>query len=71
MGLERAADRKGPLKRGRITRPLSLGIRAMDTLLTMGEGQRVGVMAGSGVGKSVLMGMIARGSSESGRATIW
>lgn len=52
-----------PLARGRVERKLSLGVRAMDSLLTFGEGQRVGVMAGSGVGKSVLMGMIARGSS--------
>jgi flagellum-specific ATP synthase len=40
-----------------------MGIRAIDSMLTFGEGQRVGVMAGSGVGKSVLMGMIARGSA--------
>lgn len=59
--LERNAP--NPMERQRIERPLSLGIRAMDSLLTFGEGQRVGVMAGSGVGKSVLMGMIARGSS--------
>lgn len=52
-----------PLLRGRVENKLSMGIRAMDSLLTFGEGQRVGIMAGSGVGKSVLMGMIARGSS--------
>lgn len=51
-----------PLRRSRVENKLSLGIRAMDSLLTFGEGQRVGIMAGSGVGKSVLMGMIARGS---------
>lgn len=56
-------DAPNPLLRGRVERKLSLGIRAMDSLLTFGEGQRVGIMAGSGVGKSVLMGMIARGSS--------
>jgi flagellum-specific ATP synthase len=41
---------------------MSLGIRSMDALLTFGEGQRIGIMAGSGVGKSVLMGMIAKNS---------
>ncbi len=56
-------DAPNPLLRGRVENKLSLGIRAMDSLLTFGEGQRVGIMAGSGVGKSVLMGMIARGSS--------
>jgi ATP synthase in type III secretion protein N len=49
-----------PLKRAPIKRPLSLGIRAIDALLTVGEGQRLGVFAGSGVGKSTLMGQIAR-----------
>lgn len=49
-----------PLSRRRITRPLDLGVRAMNGLLTCGEGQRIGIMAGSGVGKSVLLGMIAR-----------
>lgn len=52
-----------PIERARIEQPLTLGIRAMDSLLTFGEGQRIGVMAGSGVGKSVLMGMIAKNSS--------
>lgn len=51
-----------PLKRQRITEPLSMGIRVIDGLLTMGKGQRVGLFAGSGVGKSVLMGQAARGS---------
>ena len=51
-----------PLSRGRIEHTLSMGIRAIDSVLTFGEGQRIGIMAGSGVGKSVLMGMIARGS---------
>lgn len=59
--IEREAP--NPLLRGRVEKKLSMGIRAMDALLTFGEGQRVGIMAGSGVGKSVLMGMIARGSS--------
>lgn len=49
-----------PLRRRRITEPLDLGIRAINGLMTIGKGQRVGIMAGSGVGKSVLMGMIAR-----------
>jgi flagellum-specific ATP synthase len=49
-----------PLTRPRITRPLEVGVRAIDGLLTVGQGQRIGVFAGSGVGKSTLMGMIAR-----------
>ena len=49
-----------PLERNRIKTPLSLGVRAIDGLLTVGKGQRVGIFAGSGVGKSTLMGMIAR-----------
>lgn len=51
-----------PLERKRIDTPLSLGVRAIDGLLTFGQGQRIGIMAGSGVGKSVLMGMIAKHS---------
>ncbi len=50
----------GPLARQRINRPLDLGIRAINGLLTCGSGQRMGIFAGSGVGKSVLLGMIAR-----------
>ncbi len=49
-----------PLDRKRITQPLDLGIRAINGLLTCGKGQRMGVFSGSGVGKSVLMGMMAR-----------
>lgn len=49
-----------PLKRNRITQPLAMGIKAVDGLLTIGKGQRIGIFAGSGVGKSTLMGMIAR-----------
>lgn len=49
-----------PLARRRIDAPLSLGIRAVDALLTCGRGQRLGIFAGSGLGKSTLMGMIAR-----------
>ena len=49
-----------PMSRRRIHEPLDLGIRAIDGLLTIGRGQRIGIFAGSGVGKSVLLGMIAR-----------
>lgn len=49
-----------PMTRKRIREPLPLGVRAIDGLLTIGKGQRVGIFAGSGVGKSTLMGMIAR-----------
>jgi flagellum-specific ATP synthase len=49
-----------PLSRKTIRDPMWLGIRAIDTLLTCGRGQRVGIFAGSGVGKSVLLGMMAR-----------
>ena len=49
-----------PMDRRRITEPLPLGIRAIDSCLTCGKGQRLGIFSGSGVGKSVLLGMIAR-----------
>lgn len=52
-----------PLARRRITERLSLGVRAIDGLLTVGKGQRIGIFAGSGVGKSTLLGMIARNTS--------
>lgn len=52
-----------PLERKRITEPLQTGVRAIDGLLTIGKGQRVGIFAGSGVGKSVTLGMIARNTS--------
>lgn len=52
-----------PLKRPRVSEPISVGVRCIDGLLTIGKGQRVGIFAGSGVGKSTLMGMIARGTS--------
>jgi flagellum-specific ATP synthase len=48
------------MSRRRISRPLVLGIRSIDACLTCGEGQRLGVMAGPGIGKSVLLGMLAR-----------
>ncbi|MFP3904830.1 MAG: FliI/YscN family ATPase, partial [Armatimonadota bacterium] len=50
-------------QRRRVTTSMSVGVRAIDLLLTCGEGQRLGVFGGSGVGKSVLMGMIARNST--------
>jgi len=75
-GLGRPLDGKGPLgaeaqvhvhreppdpmSRQRITEPLSTGLRCIDGLLTVGRGQRIGIFAGSGVGKSTLMGMVAR-----------
>jgi flagellum-specific ATP synthase len=49
-----------PMKRRPIRNPLNLGIRAINGLVTCGEGQRVGIFSGSGVGKSTLLGMIAR-----------
>lgn len=49
-----------PLARPRITKPLITGVRCIDGLITLGKGQRVGIFAGSGVGKSTLLGMIAR-----------
>lgn len=52
-----------PLTRLRIEEPLTLGIRAIDGLLTIGKGQRMGIFAGSGVGKSTLLGMIARNTN--------
>jgi flagellum-specific ATP synthase len=77
-GLGRPIDGKGPLlvdgrvpvdhdtpsamHRTRIVTPLQLGVRAMDTLATVGKGQRMGLFAGSGVGKSSLLSMIARGT---------
>lgn len=77
-GLGRPIDGKGPLvgvhrtsvhhsspnsmDRARIATPLSTGVRVLDTLTTMGRGQRMGLFAGSGVGKSSLLSMIARGT---------
>lgn len=49
-----------PLKRPRIERAISTGLRALDGLMTMGEGQRLGLFAGSGVGKSTLLGQLAQ-----------
>ena len=49
-----------PMKKQRIAEPLDLGVRSINGLLTCGRGQRMGIFAGSGVGKSVLLGMVAR-----------
>ncbi|XNQ43239.1 FliI/YscN family ATPase [Georgenia phoenicis] len=77
-GLGRPIDGKGPLlvddavpvtaqapsalERARVDQPLSLGVRVLDTLVTVGRGQRMGLFAGSGVGKSSLLSMVARGT---------
>lgn len=52
-----------PIFRTRITEPISTGVRALDGILTIGKGQRMGIFSGSGVGKSTLLGMIARNTS--------
>ncbi|WP_079480192.1 flagellar protein export ATPase FliI [Halobacillus salinus] len=52
-----------PMSRPTIKEPIQVGVRTIDSLLTVGKGQRVGIFAGSGVGKSTLMGMISRNSS--------
>ncbi|HZO92346.1 MAG TPA: flagellar protein export ATPase FliI [Candidatus Baltobacteraceae bacterium] len=78
-GLGRPIDGRGPiagarrsdiaggppnaLHRRRVTDPLGVGVRAIDGLLTVGKGQRVGIFAGSGVGKSTVLGMIARNTA--------
>ncbi|MDD4179119.1 MAG: flagellar protein export ATPase FliI [Candidatus Margulisbacteria bacterium] len=54
------ADPPDPVKRPRVTEVMRCGVRAIDGLLTVGRGQRIGIFAGSGVGKSTLMGMVAR-----------
>lgn len=70
------AETKGPLKcdleypvhqappkaltRERVTKPISLGIKAIDAMLTVGQGQRIGIFSAAGVGKSTLIGMVAR-----------
>ena len=61
VGLDAPAPH--PLRRQRIAEPLPLGVRALDTMTSCGRGQRVGIFAGSGVGKSTLLGMMARGAS--------
>ena len=57
-------DPPNPLARQRIRQPFPTGIRALDTFTPVGEGQRMGIFAGSGVGKSTLLGMIARGAAS-------
>ncbi|MFH1541840.1 MAG: flagellar protein export ATPase FliI [bacterium] len=54
------ADPPDPVKRPRVTEIMKVGIKAIDGMLTVGKGQRIGIFAGSGVGKSTCMGMIAR-----------
>lgn len=64
-GEEVPVDRDPPLALDRkpVDRPIATGVRVLDGLLTLGEGQRVGLFAGSGVGKSTLLGAVARGVS--------
>lgn len=57
------AEAINPLKRRRITEPLSLGIKSIDGFITVGKGQRLGIFAGSGVGKSTTLGMMAKNTS--------
>ncbi|HID97443.1 MAG TPA: FliI/YscN family ATPase [Thermodesulfobacteriaceae bacterium] len=57
------AEPLNPMDRPRIDEPVDVGIRAINACLTLGKGQRIGIMAGSGVGKSTLLGMIARHTS--------
>ncbi len=64
-GIKRVAINRAPpnpLTRKRIQKPLPTGVKVLDGLLTIGGGQRMGIFAGSGVGKSTLMGMICRSS---------
>ncbi|MCF6093837.1 flagellar protein export ATPase FliI [Microaerobacter geothermalis] len=63
VGVSTNQSPPNPLKRPRIMEPLSVGVRAIDGLLSVGKGQRIGIFAGSGVGKSTLLGMIARNTS--------
>ena len=49
-----------PMKRKPITEPLDVGIKAINTMFTVGRGQRLGIIAGSGVGKSMLLGMMTK-----------
>jgi len=67
-----AVDRPAPcpLERPRIREPLATGVRAIDGFLTLGEGQRVGLFSGSGVGKSTLLGQIARSAGRADGADV-
>ncbi|BDM63803.1 flagellum-specific ATP synthase FliI [Shewanella sp. NFH-SH190041] len=58
----RQVEAINPLARRAICQPLDVGVRAINTMLTVGQGQRMGLFAGSGVGKSVLLGMMTRGT---------
>ncbi|MFM2485100.1 flagellar protein export ATPase FliI [Celerinatantimonas yamalensis] len=58
-----SSERINPMLRQTIRDPLDVGVRAINSVLTVGQGQRMGLFAGSGVGKSVLMGMMTRGTS--------
>ncbi len=60
----------GALERAPISTPITTGVRAIDTMNTVGRGQRVGIFAGPGVGKSTLLGMIARGTAAEGGADV-
>ncbi|MFK8025276.1 MAG: FliI/YscN family ATPase [Ilumatobacter sp.] len=64
VDVEISGEPPHPLRRERVVERLSLGVRAWDSMAPMGRGQRVGVFAGSGVGKSTLMGMVARGAQS-------
>lgn len=55
-----AGEASNPMDRPRIDTPIEMGVKAIDGFLTIGKGQRMGIFAGSGVGKSTLMGMLAR-----------
>ena len=57
-------DAPNPLGRSRIGESLPTGVRVIDTMLTLGKGQRIGIMAGTGVGKSTLLGMVARNTQS-------
>jgi ATP synthase in type III secretion protein N len=59
-----AARPPDPMKRQRVTKQLKTGIRALDGLLTVGEGQRIGIFAAAGVGKSTTLGMLARNTES-------
>jgi len=55
-----AGEKINPLERAAVDTPLDVGVRVINSLMTVGKGQRLGIIAGSGVGKSVLLGMITR-----------
>jgi flagellum-specific ATP synthase len=61
--LKFAQNQINPLSRRSITQPMDVGVRAINSVITVGQGQRMGLFAGSGVGKSVLLGMMTRGST--------